>query len=388
MVHRLQPTGDHKRLCALLRTPYGDDVSTASGMEEDANPSSLLAAAERNLVKPIVAHRLQGQVPLLRPSEAWQCAHKISFQQVSGYMAALDAMAHHMAQAGIAVVALKNAGIARGIYPCVGCCPMGDVDVLIERRHLRQAHDILLSEGYEPCWRHTGEDFDFDAAERIGGAEYRKTLENGETMWLEVQWRPVAGRWIRPDQEPTAEELIARSVPIPGTAVRLLAPEDNLLQVALHTAKHSYVRAPGFRLHLDVERIVRLQSIDWDTFVRRVVALRVKTPVYFSLAIPRLLFDTPVPDEVLRALRPSAWKERLLLWWIDRAGLFNPDERKFSKVGFVVFSALLYDDLSGLWRALFPDPEWMRRHYGLRNSALLPIYHARRLVDLAFRRSL
>jgi len=56
----------------------------------------------------------------------------------------------------------------------------------------------------------------------------------------------VAGRWIRPDQEPGAEELLARSISIPGSAARLLAPEDNLLQIALHTAKHSYVRAPGF----------------------------------------------------------------------------------------------------------------------------------------------
>ena len=47
---------------------------------------------------------------------------------------------------------------------------------------------------------------------------------------------------------------------------QILSPEDNLLQVALHTAKHSYVRAPGFRLHSDVDRIVCFQEINWNIF--------------------------------------------------------------------------------------------------------------------------
>ena len=95
------------------------------------------------------------------------------------------------------------------------------------------------------------------------------------------------------DQEPQAEELLARSVPIPGSAARLLAPEDNLLQVALHTAKHSYVRAPGFRLHTDVDRIVRRQPLNWEVFLTRVMSLEVKTPVYFSRRFPGSSSEPP-----------------------------------------------------------------------------------------------
>lgn len=190
----------------------------------------------------------------------------------------------------------------------------------MDKVELKAAHDLLIDRGFS--YR------DRNVMEKV----HYRLLPGDIPLWLELQWRPVAGRWIRPDQEPSAEELIARSQPIPGTAVRLLAPEDNLLQVALHTAKHSYVRAPGFCLHLDVERIVRYQDIDWDLFLKRVLALQVKTPVYFSLAIPKTLFDTPIPDRVLEQLRPPAWKERLITHWLNRAGLFNPDERKFSNL--------------------------------------------------------
>jgi hypothetical protein len=213
-------------------------------------------------------------------------------------------------------------------------------------------------------------------------------LPGGEKLWFELQWRPVAGRWIRPDQEPTADELMARSVPIEGTAVRLLAPEDNLLQVALHTAKHTYVRAPGFRLHTDVDRIVRRQPIDWQLFTERVIKLQVKTAVYFSLSIPKILFGTPIPDEVLRQISPARWKEQLISRWLERAGIFNPDERKFSPPAYIAFTSLLYDDHSGLRRAIFPDSDWMHERYGFSSRLLLPYYHLRRVANLAFKRVL
>lgn len=264
---------------------------------------------------------------------------------------------------------------------------MGDLDVLVEKRHFRQSHKILLAEGYNFEFRSPLEETDLEAAEAGGGAEYWKRLPNGEKLWFELQWRPVAGRWIQPDQEPSAGELIARSIPIPETAVRLLSPEDNLLQVSLHTAKHTYVRAPGFRLHLDVERIVRAYpNLDWKVFTERVKKLQVKTAVYFSLKIPHELFGIPIPEEVLSTLRPSAWKERVIIRWLARVGLFNPKERKFSKPGYILFNMLLYDDFRGLWRGIFPSPNWMKERYGFHSNWLLPWYHLKRLLNLTLKR--
>jgi hypothetical protein len=298
----------------------------------------------------------------------WRQAHDETWQRLGLYLGELDGLAARLAADGIPLAALKNGGIARGIFPCPGCCPMGDLDVLVSIRHFRRAHELLLDEGYSFEFRSSLEKASLEAAEQGGGAEYWKILPGGEKLWLELQWRPVAGRWIRPDQEPKAEELLAGSIPIPGSAARLLAPEDNLLQIALHTAKHSYVRAPGFRLHTDVDRIVRRQPLNWEVFLARVFSLEVKTPVYFSLAIPRFLFGTPIPDEVLAQLQPAAWKLALITGWLQSVGLFNPDEPKFGRLGFVVFTALLYDDLKGLWRGLFPGKAWMQAHYRFQKS--------------------
>jgi len=264
---------------------------------------------------------------------------------------------------------------------------MGDIDVMVSKHHFQEAHRIIQSEGYNFEFRSPLEEVDLQAAEASGGAEYWKELRNGEKFWLELQWRPVAGRWIRPDQEPSAEELISRSISIPGTEVRMLCPEDNLLQVCLHTAKHSYVRAPGFRLHLDVERIVHGQAINWQIFIDQVEKLKVKTAVYFSLAIPKELFSTPIPDAVLTNIIPPKWKEKLIFKMINQAGLFNPNEEKFSRLRYIVFNCLLYDKPSDLIFSVFPDKHWMMERYKFSKNIKLPYYYLRRVFDLAFRRA-
>jgi hypothetical protein len=386
MLPGLALTEPQRLLCrAIADEPVEVRGAAARQLWEQLGDQAALALARENQVEPLLAHVLMETFGAAVPAP-WRQAHDETWQRLGLYLGELDGLAARLAADGIPLAALKNGGIARGIFPCPGCCPMGDLDVLVSIRHFRRAHELLLDEGYSFEFRSPLEKASLEAAEQGGGAEYWKILPGGEKLWLELQWRPVAGRWIRPDQEPKAEELLAGSIPIPGSAARLLAPEDNLLQIALHTAKHSYVRAPGFRLHTDVDRIVRRQPLNWEVFLARVFSLEVKTPVYFSLAIPRFLFGTPIPDEVLAQLQPAAWKLALITGWLQSVGLFNPDEPKFGRLGFVVFTALLYDDLKGVWRGLFPGKAWMQAHYRFHRGWLLPYYYVRRLVDLAIRR--
>ena len=369
-------------LCEMLSQPsktYPENI-----------PGDLLLKIEKTAldaeIAGCIAHTMRANAGSSLP-ESWRKQHKITKKQVDEFINELDSIAGILIKNGIPIVALKNGGIARGIYPCPGCCPMGDIDVLVEKHHFRHAHEILIENGFHFEFRSPLEDAELSDAEASGGAEYWKALPDGNKFWFELQWRAVAGRWIRPDQEPSTEELMSRSIPIPGTSVRLLSPEDNLLQVCLHTAKHTYVRAPGFRLHLDVERIIHAyHDLNWQLFLNRVKRLKIKTAVYFSLYIPYILFDTPIPVFVLNELRPPIWKEQVIIQWLNRVGLFNPKERKFGKVGYILFNALLYDDFRGLLRSIFPEQKWMKKRYGFKNSFLLPWYHFRRILDLALRR--
>ena len=201
-------------------------------------------------------------------------------------------------------------------------------------------------------------------------------------MWFELSWRAVAGRWIRPDLEPDTDELMEDSYVLDDGCVHILSPEDNLLQVCIHTAKHSYLRAPGLRLHLDVDRIVSHKKIDWELFLKKVEKTHVKTACYFSLLIPSTLFGTPVPSDVLEKLKPNSRKEKAITTAIVNAGLLHPNEEKFSKLAFLKFQTALYDSVWDMCKVLYPSFGWYRERYNFQSPLLVPIYIVVRGLDL------
>ncbi|MEB2314375.1 MAG: nucleotidyltransferase family protein [Sorangiineae bacterium] len=307
-----------------------------------------LEFAKVNLVGPVVAHALLDAFGK-DSSVADECRalHDRSLNRMRVMLSELDGVAASLGREGIRMVALKNAGIARGIFPCAGCCPMGDLDVLVDRDRFRDAHALIIEQGFSLATRGTVEAADLEEGEAHGGTEYVKQTA-GEEVWFELQWRPIAGRWIRRDQEPVGAHLIARSVPIDGTEVRLLAPEDNMLQVALHTAKHTYVRAPGLRLHTDVDRLTAFNPPNWANLAGMTEELDVRTAVYFSLAFARALLGTPVPKDVLTRLAPPWWKTQAIVRWLRAIDVFDPEASKFNRPEMMVFAAMLYDDAEGL----------------------------------------
>ena len=308
-------------------------------------------------------------------------------KRITNLMNELERIAVKLDEHQIPIVALKNAGITKGIYKNIPCSPMGDIDLLIETDHFHEAHEIIMKElGYTFKFRSEYEHEDIEEAFRGGGTEYYQDI-NGYKVWLELQWRPIAGRWIQPENEPNGNELVKKSYQVDKSKVRVLSPEDNLLQVALHTTKHSYVRAPGFRLHSDVDRIVRFTKIDWDKFVKQVTNSQLKTSVYFSLSLAHSLLDTPVPENILKTLEPNFLRGSLISNFIKKAGIFNQEKKKFSRFGYIFFNMCLYDSLNNLFTAIIPSPQTIIDLYNVENTFLIPFYYIKRLFDLITKRA-
>lgn len=349
---------------------------------------TVIECARENELDGLVAHIImdhfgEGAVPPVLAK-----AHRLTDNRISMYLDTLDDISVKFNEAEIEVVALKNGGIVRGIDTCPGCSPMGDIDLLVRRSRFLEAHQILLDSGFILRFRSPLEADDISIAELVGSAEYYKDIEELGRFWLELQWRPIAGRWIRPDREPSGDILIDRSLPIEGTNARLLSPVDNLIQVSLHTAKHSYVRAPGLRLHLDVHRIVsHYPELDWERFLEDVRRIGACTAVYYSLVIPKQAFGTNIPDDVIRRLKPPSLKYIAIKHLLNKAGLFNPNERKFSRMNYILFNVLLYDHIIDLIRAILPPAFWMRERYNNASMLTLPVLYIRRVSDLLFRRA-
>lgn len=287
-----------------------------------------------------------------------------------------------MSQNGIKMVILKNGGIMADIVDDPAACPMEDIDSLVKKNDFKKAHEILIRNGFVFKFRSEFEFEELERAFRDGSTEYYILMPNGEKMWFELSWRAVAGRWIRLDKEPDTDKLISNSHFAEGSKVGILSPEDNLLQVCIHTAKHSYVRAPGLRLHTDVDRIVSNTNIDWELFLEKVSNAHVKTAVYFSLLIPSRLFGTNIPIKVFEELKPSKAKEKRILKLLGKAGLLYPHRTKFSRIGFLQFQLSLYDSLVDMLRVLYPKNNYLHELYDYKSPLFTPYYIVIRGLDL------
>jgi hypothetical protein len=370
---------------SLSSLPLIDKVQLVSDLWSSINEEKLYTYALRDEVSSHLAFVLKSTD--LKYKTCWDKDFQKIDSRITILMDTLEKVASKLKEYSIEIVALKNAGIAKGLYINNACSPMGDLDLLVKTNDFKKAHEVILNElGFIFKFRSEFEVEDLDDAFRGGGTEYYKIID-GHKVWLELQWRPIAGRWIQPHNEPNGNELMLNSISIKNSSVKILAPEDNLLQVALHTAKHSYVRAPGFRLHSDVDRVIRFQQVDWTHFENMVLKLKLKTAVYFSLFFAKDLLGTPIPKEVLKKLRPIWYREIIIRHYIKKAGIYNQENKKFTKFGYIIFNLSLYDTVGENLKAIFPPFDSLKIKYPITKKSQLPYFYILRLKDLLLKRA-
>ncbi len=312
-------------------------------------------------------------------------SHKNTSERIKMYLNEIEKIAKSIIKDNNEIILLKNAGIAAVYSDDLGKCPMGDIDLLVKQNDFINIHNNIIKSGFTLKFRNPNEKATTKYITETGNAEYYKDLNIGR-MWLEMSIRSVSGRWIRPDQEPQNEILFKTSIKYKEN-MKILCPEYNLLQVCLHTAKHSFVRAPGFRLHLDVERIVKGSNIDWNKFVGIVKEYNVKTPVYFSLIIPLELFGTPIPLFVINTVRPNIIRRKYICSVLKRVNIMHPHKKKFNKIQFILFHIMLYESFQEIFKALFPSTNYVKEMYSIKTLTGLAKYYIRRIRDIIFRRS-
>jgi hypothetical protein len=247
----------------------------------------------------------------------------------------------------VKVVLLKNGAICKLYEIDYAETPMGDLDLLVEDKYFEKVLFQLLNNGFEINFRTNLKDSLLDQVLADREAELTHRCENGITVFIELQTRSVSGRWLDKSREPDNSELFESTVNLEGfDHIVSLSPEWNLIQVCLHTAKHSYVRAPGFRLHADVDRILKWDKIDWKVFHKYVNQLRIQTPVFMSLYLAKSLLNTKVPETILKDIKSSATiRLFLIIKILNNVGYFHPQSSKFSNFSYIIFTCLHFESL-------------------------------------------
>jgi hypothetical protein len=183
-------------------------------------------------------------------------------------------------RAGIPVIVLKGALLAKRIYRDIGLRTMLDADLLFRKRDLGRAQKLLSKAQYVPY----GKKIHID---------YHWTLD----AVLEKTGIGMDGLWQR-----------AVPVSISGQPALALSSEDLILHLALHTAYHHLFQQGGLRSLCDIRAVVAhyRNRIDWDVVKLRAQRWNIEKAVWLTLYLAKSLLKADIPESFLSTMKMAA----------------------------------------------------------------------------------
>jgi len=199
----------------------------------------------------------------------------------------------------IPVITLKGAYLAEAVYGNIALRTMSDVDLLVKENDLPRVEQELLALGCVPM----------DSNRLITQDNHHFGYQLPESgLHLEIHW--ILFTCKKPFQV-DADGLWNRSQPVTlaRTTARVLGPEDLLLHLCQHTAKHTYEMR--MRMLCDIGELVRQREseLNWQRIGTRAREWGTLRSLYVILRLAQELLAVPVPADWLASLRPDRFEE-------------------------------------------------------------------------------
>jgi hypothetical protein len=262
--------------------------------------AEFLRLAEHHGVLPLAARNLIEYAPGLPPAvkHALRSAYDANLRRSLRFTAELMRIGEHFERAQVRAVPYKGPSLAQSVYGDPGLRSFSDLDFLISPADFERAKQALSGIGYRPSADHT------PAVERFWLRKgYERSFDGPAGKHLvELQWALLPHFY---GVELCVEELLARAegTVVGGREMLCLSPEDSLVALCLHAAKHLWTRLIWLS---DVVETLRTQGVDYSRVLSRARALGVARilGVSFWLAKNVLNAELPEPAEEMISADP------------------------------------------------------------------------------------
>lgn len=273
-------------------TDPGYIQTLASGI---ADWDRLIDLAMQHRVVPNVVLRL-AEMGTAVPNHALDRLHReydrIVLHNLSN-AAELIAVLQEFSREGIRAIPFKGVVLATSVYGDLLKRPSGDLDLLIDRRDLARASQLILERGYELRSPVAKE----DTSEEPGPYEHT-FVRSSNGMVLELRWRLdlVSNRfrrnlgmdWVWPH---------CRTMVLSGAQVPDLEPEFLLLILCMHGSKHSWSRLMWI---CDIAKLLAsAPSMKWELVLAEAGRQGLRRSLALGILLANHITGVAVPHEVL-----------------------------------------------------------------------------------------
>lgn len=271
--------------------------------------------AERQGVGPLLYHTVKHLNESFKiPAELWQDMHNkyiVSALSNTRLFNDLEKVFALFEEIRTPVIALKGSHLAETVYNNIALRTMGDIDLLVRLEDIEKIENAFQQAGAESLGYNCADSRQhFHVTYHL----FEKRLK------VEVHWKLFSSRYTCQIDH---EALWKRAEPLkprqPGVLV--LSPEDLLIYICAHTAKHTIYLI--IRMLYDILIILKNyeKTLQWPEVAERAKQWGLQRPLYVYCRLAYELLGAPLQAELLESLRPEPFAEQKYL--LTRSQVFQ-----------------------------------------------------------------
>ena len=195
---------------------------------------------------------------------------------------------------GIEVIPYKGIVLSEVYYGDMALRRSGDMDLFVRRRDVARIKNAVRELGYT-----LRVPIPEDAEEDYIASGYECTFDSpaGRNL-LELQWA-LQPRFYAVDFDMDGLFERAVRVTVAGRAVKTPSPEDLLLVLSVHAAKHVWGRLIWL---CDIGQILKLGNLNWDWVQAHAREFGIERILHVTLLLANRLLATPIPAPIEEAI--------------------------------------------------------------------------------------
>jgi len=269
-------------------------------------------------------------------------------------------------QNSIPVLVLKGAALAGEIYEDIGLRPMGDLDLLVQRKDIYAAYDLFEQLGFKKSsielWQGTDQDF-----------WHESLLTNDEGRFVEVHWNLIGSDYDK--KAPPIEYLWdhKQQIRIPNSDQIFFTVNDyiHIVYGCAHIALQHGISESRLIWYYDIYRLLGSlgENLDWGVLRDTAQELGWCTSLLLVLEKVCGYFDFPVPPSFMSELSKIHSADKDL---ISENGLAHERSGRAAQI----ISSLSWPyKIKFVISHLFPSPSRMRYRYNPKPEWIWPLYY-------------
>lgn len=257
----------------------------------EINWDELLRQAEHHGVAPLLARNLRahGRGVPANIEQSLRSGFEANIRRNLWFASELVRILQHFDEKAIRTVPYKGPVLAESVYGDLALRRFSDLDFLVAPSDFSRAKQALGELGYEPSVSLT------PAAERmVLQTGYELSFDSAAGKYLvELQWGLLPHFY---SVDLSANDLLQRSgrTVLGGKEVPSLSPEDLLLVLCLHAAKHLWMRLIWIS---DIAETLRSQTLDYGVVFSRARELGIVRVLGVSFWLARNVLGSAIPQQ-------------------------------------------------------------------------------------------